>query len=47
MKNSEISVRCTYSDDGPGLAELIEESFRLFLIRTLAQKPNEVVSYPR
>ncbi len=47
MNNNEISMQCTYAKTGPELEELIDESFRLFLIRTLAQKTSEVVSYPR
>jgi len=35
MKNKEIIVRCTYSDTDQTLAELIKESFRLFLQKEL------------
>ena len=31
MKNKQIIVRCTYSDTDQTLAELVKESFRLFL----------------
>lgn len=35
MKNKQIIVRCTYSDTGQMLAELIKESFWLFLQKEL------------
>ena len=30
-------VRCVYSEDNTSLEELLDESFRLYIIRTLAQ----------
>ena len=35
MKNKQITVRCTYSDTDQTLAELIKDSFRLFLQKEL------------
>ena len=35
MKNKQIIVHCTYSDTDQTLAELIKESFRLFLQKEL------------
>ena len=35
MKNTQIIVRCTYSDTDQTLAEFIEESFRFFLQKEL------------
>ena len=35
MKNQTITIHCTFSDTDPSLAELIEESFRLFLQKEL------------
>ena len=35
MKNKQIVVRCTYSDMDQTVAELVRESFRLFLQKEL------------
>ncbi len=31
MDQETLPVHCTYSDDGKDIAEIIQESFRLFL----------------
>lgn len=35
MKAQNITVHCTYSDDGEDITEIIRESFRLFLQKEL------------
>lgn len=42
MKQTLPDVKCCYSDTGKSLPELLEESFRLYLIRSLAlpEKPD-------
>lgn len=37
MKKHEIVVCCTYSEEKSSFWDLIEESFRLFLSRTIAE----------
>ena len=42
MEQKTIPIHCTYSDDGQDIAEIIQESFRVFLqkeLLTLAIEP--------
>lgn len=38
MKNKSIVVRCSYSDTGPALEELVRDSFRVYLKRSCRAK---------
>lgn len=46
MKTKQLVVHCLYADSNKCLAELLEESFRLYLHRTLAPFPKELPPYP-
>ncbi len=35
MNQKALPVHCTYSDDGEDIADIIQESFRLFLQKEL------------
>ncbi len=35
MKQTLIEVRCSYAEDGKRLPQLLEESFRLYVCRSL------------
>ena len=43
MKQTLPAVRCIYIEDEKSLVELLEESFRLYLIRILATPEKPVV----
>lgn len=47
MKKEALTVRCTYTDTGDSLTILLEKSFRLFLLRTFAEKSGNVRSLVR
>ncbi|MCD8382762.1 MAG: hypothetical protein LUC30_07600 [Clostridiales bacterium] len=47
MKKAVPVVHCDYAKDGKSLSELIEESFRSYLIRIIAATDGDVVQYPR
>lgn len=36
MNSKTVIVHCTYSDDGRDIADIIQESFRLFLQKELS-----------
>ncbi len=47
MNTKTVIINCTYSDDGKDIAEIIHESFRIFLqkeLRTFASNPHDGVS---
>lgn len=47
MDKKTISVHCTYSDDDKDIADIIQESFRVFLqkeLRTIATDTHNGVS---
>ena len=37
MGEKTVAVSCAYDPEGPALPEILEESFRLYLIRSLAE----------
>ena len=43
MKQTLPVVHCTYTEAEKSLAELLEESFRLYLVRILARADKPVV----
>ena len=43
MKQTLPVVHCTYTEAEKSLEELLEESFRLYLVRTLATSEKPVV----
>lgn len=45
-KKSLPLVHCEYAAGGSDISEILEESFRLYLIHTLAAPEIPVVSYP-
>ncbi len=47
MKKTLPIVRCIYTESEKSLDELLEESFRLYLIRILATPEKPVVQYFR
>ncbi len=47
MKKDLPIVYCTYTEAEKSLAELLQESFRLYLIRILAAPENIDVQYSR
>ena len=47
MNTKTVVVHCEYSEDGKGIADIIQESFRLFLqkeLRTFAIATHDGVS---
>lgn len=47
MKKTLPIVRCIYTESEKSLDELLEESFRLYLVRILATPEKSVVQYFR
>ena len=48
MKKRELPVvHCEYSQAGNDLKQILEESFRIYIIRMLATTDSGVVSYKR
>lgn len=45
MKQVKPTVYCIYADSGKGLPAIIEESFRLYLIRMLETPDKSKVRY--
>lgn len=46
MDPKQLVVHCLYSDSTKSLAELLEKSFRLYLHRTFALSPKELLQCP-
>ena len=47
MKTQNPVVRCIYAENGAELRALVEESFRLFLLRSLARGDPDGIFYSR
>ena len=45
MKEKDLVIHCVYSQEEVELPQLLEESFRLFLKRILAEHGEQVVFY--
>ena len=46
MRKKTVVVHCVYADKGKTISELLEESFRLYLSRILAEYHGNKVSCP-